>query len=659
VGSVLCGYLLLTHLSNALSLGAIIIIVVINFAIAPAQGAVSLAALLATIMVLFGHYQDFWIPLSVLVILAAIVQWIHSGVMGTVVEWSWNTQRQTMELLSDTRERRGELASMFISLTEATRRNERTRHELAIARTQAEEARHIKALFAANISHELRTPLNLITGFSEMMVHTPEVYGDFRWPPSLRADLRGIYDSACHLMGMINDILDLSRIDADRLPLRLEACELEDLLQEASRTVSGLIKGKPVNIVMLPLPEMPTILVDRARIRQVIINLLNNAVRFTDEGTITISTMLQEDTYSISVRDPGLGIPEDQLAAIFEEFGQAKGAITSNRGGVGLGLAICRQFVHLHGGSIRAESTLGEGSTFTFEFPLPGRGTPASHLSYYAPEGWSPAIPENPMGRTALVLAPDAESARAMARIIPGYRCIPIADITALPEAIASEHPDGIILINDPLVPTLPGARDIWTAAARRDLPIVHCEIPLSRVMTDQLGIARYLTKPVQQADLLSAIKQRQQPPESFLIVDDDAGFVSLIQRMLQTTYPQATVRKAYTLAEAEQYLTSGAYDVLLLDVILPDGSGLTLIKDLQERGGLGAVHIIITSGSSYPEEMSRLRPSRVELLRAGGFHDTQTGRYISALLQVHPPDYTRPAPAGQPPAFVVASPAF
>ena len=657
VGSLAASLALLFYINNPIAMGAIAIVVILNHALSPTQGRVSALLLTALVWQMFGTQQAIWLPLIALLWLAVAVMSVHNSVMATVVEWSWAAQQQASELLQEARARRGELAGMFTSLTEATRRIERTRYELAIARGQAEEARHIKALFAANISHELRTPLNLIIGFSEMMVHTPEVYGAMRWPPALRTDVREIHSSASQLMAMIDDILDLSRIDADRLPLRLEAVELQALIDEATHTVSGLLRNRDVRIVVDPLPKLPTLLVDRARIRQVIINLLNNAVRFTDQGSIAVRVACQETTYSVAVSDTGVGIPADQLSAIFEEFGQAKGSITNNRGGIGLGLAICRQFVHLHGGTIGANSTLGQGSTFTVTLPLPGSSS-ASHLAYYAPKGWSPDIPENPMGRTALLLAPDEHSAEAMARSVIGYRCVALQNLDDLPAMVASDHPDGLVLIDDPLMPTLPPPRVVWAAAERLDLPIIRCEVPISQIMNDQLGIAHYLIKPVQREELVAAISLREEPPNSFLIVDDDPGFVSLIQRTLQLEFPQSKVLKAYTCAEAVQRITEEAIDVLLMDLILPDGNGLELIRSLQAQGALAQEHIIITSGSSYPEEVSRLRPNRIELVRAGGFQDAQTGNYISALLQVHPPDYTRPAPAGQSPAFVVETPA-
>jgi signal transduction histidine kinase/CheY-like chemotaxis protein len=659
LGSVMVVYVLLRWAPHPAMLGALALVVVANTAVDRWQGVV-IAAVASCLT--YGFYrldQATWLTTLILIWAGLALQWLYAGGLLTVLEWSWTAQERAAGLLKDARARRGELAGTLFSLTEATRRIDRTRRELGIARLQAEEARHIKALFAANISHELRTPLNLIIGFSEMMYRTPEVYGEMRWPPALRADVREIYGSACQLMAMIDDILDLSRIDSDRLPLRLEPVELADLVQEATTTVSGLAKGKTVTILARPIPELPTLLVDRARIRQVIINLLNNAVRFTDEGSIEVAATRDEQTCTISVIDTGVGIPEDQLGVIFEEFGQAKGPITSNRGGIGLGLAICRQFVHLHGGTIAAFSVPGQGSTFSFTLPLPGSPGSVSHLSFYAPKGWAPDVPENPMGQTALILAPDARSAQALARVIPGYRCLPITDPHELPAAVQTEHPDGLIVADDPLVPMLPHVTDIWRTAGRPDLPLIRCEVPMSHLVSDRLGIAKYLVKPVQREELLEAIAGRGQEARSFLIVDDDPGFVSLIERVLQTAYPRAMVRKAYGCEEARQLLGREAFDVLLLDLILPDGSGLDLINTLRQGDAPVREHVIITSGSSYPEEIARLRLSSIELLRGDGFREGLTGRYVSALLQVAPPDYTRPAPGAPPPASVAGSPAF
>ena len=196
-------------------------------------------------------------------------------------------------------------------------------------------------------------------GFSEMMYRRPETYGDVRWTPPLRGDVREIYTSARHLMSMIDDILDLSRVEAQRMPLRLEPTDLSPLIRELAETGSALLRDRPVTLTVDLSPNLSPLIVDRTRIRQVILNLVNNAARFTDEGTITIRAEQHAQDVTVTVSDTGVGIEPSQLGVIFEEFGQSGQDSAWGRGGAGLGLAICKQFVRLHGGDISVTSKLG------------------------------------------------------------------------------------------------------------------------------------------------------------------------------------------------------------------------------------------------------------------------------------------------------------
>lgn len=650
IGPTLGLALALRSLDNPLvpAFGALTVIA--NAAVSPLLGL--LAAILNTISLYALLPQGELLILSVVLLwIAAGIQWFSMQGLYTVLQWTSVSQQRASRLLADVRARRGELRRTLHTLTEATWRLERTRHELAVARKQAEEAHHIKAQFAANISHELRTPLNLIMGFSEMMYRTPEVYGKVSWSPTLRADIREIYRSANHLMGMVDDILDLSRIEAERLPLKLETTDLGELVRDAVDTASGLIRGKEVSLETVLPPDIPTVLVDRTRIRQVLLNLLNNAIRFTDRGRITVRAEEGEGEVVIAVADTGVGIPPDQMATIFEEFGQVKGPITSGRGGAGLGLAICKQFVRLHGGHINAESELGRGSVFRFTIPLPDSGRAQPRLSFYTPRGWSPRAPENPLGKTAIVIGPDMESGASLARAIQGYRALPTSNLEGLANTVEAEHPAGIVLLREPYVGEAPDLEQVWRAAGRSDLPIVKYEVPMDKLVSRELGIAEYLVKPIQREQLASAIRRACPGPTRFLVVDDDAGFVALVGRILTAEFQPVRVCKAYSGEEALEFLAQERFDVLLLDLILPGASGLQVIEAARRDTELSGLAVVVTTGSSYAEEVTRLRPERIELLRHDGCSKVQAGRYIRALLDVAPPNYSRPAPLEQQPA--------
>jgi CheY-like chemotaxis protein len=346
-----------------------------------------------------------------------------------------------------------------------------------------------------------------------------------------------------------------------------------------------------------------------------------------------------------SVSDTGVGVPPEEMATIFEEFGQAKGSIVSGRGGAGLGLAICRQFVRLHGGQIEAESEVGKGSTFRFRLPLPESGRARSRLSYYAPEGWSPPVPENPMGKSAIVIGPDADAVASLARAIPGYRAFPVDSLQAMAVKVEEEHPRGIVLMSDPLLPDAFTAGDVWQAAGRSDLPLIRYESPMDGMVEQALGVSEYLVKPVERSRLTQAIYRACPAPRSILVVDDDPGFVALVGRIVGADLEGVRLRRAYSGREALAILAEERPDVVLLDLVMAEADGLQVIEAMHREPRLASLPIIVTTGSGYGEEVARLRPGRVELLRCGQAGRAEMGGYVSALLDAASPDYSRPSP--------------
>ena len=630
--------------------------VIVAWALGPTLGL--LASALNTGVLLAMRPVEAVLPIVVIIWLASLVEWLNARGFDATLQWAWDSQQRMTRLLEEVRDRRGELGRTLESLTEATRRLQRTTYELAIARQQAEEARHIKAQFAANVSHELRTPLNLIMGFSEMMYRTPEVYGQVKWTPALRADIREIYQSSRHLMGMIDDILDLSRIEAQRLPLRLEPTDMGDLIHEALATASGLLRGKPVTLSMNVPRPLPEVIVDRTRIRQILLNLLNNAIRFTDQGRIEVSALEEDGEIAVAVSDTGVGMPSEEIPALFEEFRQAKGPITSGRGGTGLGLAICKQFVNLHGGRIEAESVLGEGSTFRFYLPLPESGRAVSRLAFYSPEGWAPRAPENPLDRTAIILGQDLEAIGMMARAIEGYRALPVTTLEELAETVRTDEPAGVVLLHDPYSQDGFTAEDVWRETGQADLPVLRCEVAMETVVTRELSVADYLVKPVRRERIVEAVRSACARPSGMLVVDDDPGFGALLHRVLAAEWPEAEIHHAYTGHEALATLEREAVDVIMLDLTLPGITGLEVLQTMRRNPRLALLPVIITTASSYGEELARLRGGRLELLRPDGINRAELGRYIRALLDASQASQGATTPREPLPASAAATPA-
>jgi signal transduction histidine kinase len=240
-----------------------------------------------------------------------------------------------------------------------------------LERATAERLREIDRLksdFLASMSHELRTPLNSILGYSEVMLDGI----DGQLPDAALEDVQAIYDSGQHLLSLINDILDLAKIEAGRMELDFEPTPLEMIVEEIKRVSRIMLKDKPVDLIIDIADDFPFVYADRVRLRQIMSNLISNAIKFTDRGDVRVTAQLQNafGMAHISVRDTGIGIEPNHLSIIFEQFRQVDGGSTRRTDGSGLGLPITKRLVEMHGGEIWVESQPGVGSTFHFSIPL-------------------------------------------------------------------------------------------------------------------------------------------------------------------------------------------------------------------------------------------------------------------------------------------------
>jgi len=337
---------------------------------------------------------------SLVVTGGAVVAWLASRPLRSVVEWSWQRSADATSLAEELRDRQGDLNRAIEALDLTNRLLQRTNHELALARQEAEEARRLKQEFVANISHELRTPLNIILGFTEIMYRSPEVYGDTELPPTLRRDIAEVRRSARYVADMADDILDLARIEALRLPVRRELAVLGPVIEETAEVARRLVGDRPVKVVVDVQPDLPAVSMDKLRIRQVLINLLSNANRFTHQGVIRVTAERRDGEIVTTVSDTGGGVPREHLEIIFDEFRQLDTANATGAEGKGLGLAIAKRFVHLHGGRIWVESEVGVGSRFHFSLPIEAKQVSRLSQGSPAPLPHSP-FPPTLVGRQA------------------------------------------------------------------------------------------------------------------------------------------------------------------------------------------------------------------------------------------------------------------
>lgn len=289
-----------------------------------------------------------------------------TGELHQITEWA---------LMNYQRERRtnDELFEKRLQLQRSLKRSEALSDELRninkqleAARAAAEEAKKFRGQFLANMSHELRTPLNAIIGFSETMLKFPMMYDNQPLPDAYESDVSQIFNSGRQLLHVINDILDLSKVDAGKLEIRMQAVDIGPIINAVISTARGLIAGRPIALEKNVPEVLPQVWADETRLRQVLLNLYSNAVKYTDEGEIELTVKEIGDEVQFSVRDTGIGIPEKFHSALFEEFRQADNTGRDPRSGAGLGLAISKQLLTLMGGTIWFESKVGVGSTFHF-----------------------------------------------------------------------------------------------------------------------------------------------------------------------------------------------------------------------------------------------------------------------------------------------------
>ena len=302
-------------------------------------------------------------------------------------QWLNDHYLRTQRAATEVQARRAEVEQALADLEHANRQLALANERMAVLRAIAEEAQKSKTEFVARVSHEFRTPLNMIIGLVDLLVETPEVYGE-ALPTALFEDLKIVHRNCEHLSSMVSDVLDLSQVEAGRVALHQERVNLPELIDGAVAVVTSLLERKGLALVVDVPPGLPAIYCDPTRIRQVVLNLVSNAVRFTERGGITIRVVQQDEAIQVSVADTGPGITPEDALRIFEPFCQGTRGPWRDRGGSGLGLTISKQFIELHGGRIWLDSQPGQGATFTFSLPISPPLAPMVHPGRWFSEDW-------------------------------------------------------------------------------------------------------------------------------------------------------------------------------------------------------------------------------------------------------------------------------
>ncbi len=527
--------------------------------------------------------------------------WLTSRPLLLARQWFEASYSQSREALEASRDYQFQLRQALDDLTDAhlqlTQLN-RLAHDL---RRQAEEARRSKEQFVANVSHELRTPLNMIIGFSEMAMNSPETYGR-NIPQSLLADLEIVLRNSRHLSSLIDDVLDLSQIDAGQMSLMKEPVALDEIVAAAETAVRPLFDSKGLSLQTDIPKDMPQLHCDRIRIRQVLLNLLSNAGRFTEQGGVRVAARQEGDQVIVSVADTGPGIKAEEMDEVFKPFQQLDGSIHSHWGGSGLGLSISKHFVELHKGRMWLESEPGQGATFSFRLPIaesiPTDGDELmrwfSPYSTYVERSHIPSLPK-PKGRPRLIIL---EEGGGLSRLLSRYlHNVELIAAASLEEAIAEMErvPAQALLVNAASVgeDLLRIEREITLPYG---LPAVVCSVPGIRAAADSLGVEDYLIKPISREELLDALDRLKLDGKTILVVDDEPDVLRLFRRMLASAGRDYRVLRATNARQARRILREQRPDVILTDLIMPEMDGFQLIAEMRGDPGLRDIPIVVTS---------------------------------------------------------------
>jgi len=553
--------------------------------------------------------------------------------------WAWRSYALAQEKTEEARDRQMQLGRLTKTLNETVERLERLNADLQEARAAAEHSRRLKAEFAATVGHELRTPINLVIGFTELMV-AGDRGNPYRepLPEGYRADVEAVYRNACHVSQLVDDVLDLSQVDAHRLALRKEPTAIGEVAAEGIAAVETLCRELGLGLTVSVAPDVPPVEADRVRVRQVLINFLYNAIRFTSRGGIAVEARATAEDVIIAVTDTGAGIPPQELPRVFDEFRQAHRS-GPDRHGSGLGLAIARRLVELHGGSIWAESTLGQGSRFSFSLPrqaqivvVPGRRDP-------------PPTDVDRRRPRVVVLDRWGDATRVLQRYLDGYEVRRVATAAQARRVVEAGGACALVLGSAAAEADLAEFRRRHPehAGALSSLPTIACPLRTRQVTAESLGVADYLVKPVTRDQLARALRRLALRPSVAVLVEDDAEMGGLLVRFVGSVAPGCRVHSAADGAAGLKLIRAHRPDLVLLDLLMPQVDGFAVLRAMRAEEALRATPVVVISARGADEEVLA---DRLELRHGSGLSVGETVSCLRACLDgLLAPAGTAPGP--------------
>jgi signal transduction histidine kinase/CheY-like chemotaxis protein len=526
-------------------------------------------------------------------------------------------------------------------LSEALGQAEASRREALGARDAAESANRTKSTFLANMSHELRTPMNAILGYSEMLIEEAEDLNAKKLTP----DLNKIRSAGKHLLSLINDLLDLSKIEAGKMTLFVEEIDVESMVKDVATTIHPLVK-KNANELKVDLgADCGTIRADLPKIRQTLLNLLSNASKFTDKGRITLSVrrvpgdpigssqartdlQIPGDRIQFSVEDTGIGMSPEQQSKLFQTFSQTDASTTRRYGGTGLGLVISRRFCQLMGGDISVKSAPGRGTTFIVDLPV--------KVAEATSEPSAPPVSAKPPNKFVLVIDDDQDAAEILQRGLSkaGYNVAIANDGRTGLKMAREQAPIAITL--DVMMPRMDG----WSVltALKSDpqtatVPVIMVTMLQDRRLGFALGASEFLTKPVDQERLRQTLSAYGGLPAAYaLVVEDDNTSQQLLCRMLEKE--GLRVQQAENGKVAFDRLAAEIPDIILLDLMMPVMDGFEFIHMVRQDARFAGVPIVvITAKELTDEDRQRLANSVEEVMTKSALDHERLLAEITAIL--------------------------